>query len=180
MLSCGHANVTGQAIHKVDDPRDSRRDGPPGQGQVLRFRNVAALPDAAKTAPIDVDASRSGVESSSLERSSSELFGIVWDALADILGTAAVATLMRRAAQKAALRWPELGELSVTLESLEYRYALPASWSDRARPPHALRELVGELWTLLVDLTGPVVVNRLLRIPELREHGILPERGENS
>jgi hypothetical protein len=31
-----------------------------------------------------------------------------------------------------------------------------------------------------VELTGPVVVNRLVRISELREHGILPEREANS
>jgi hypothetical protein len=164
----------------VDDPRDSRRDGPPGQGQVLRFRNVASLRDGAETAAIDAATPSARVDGTGLERSSGELFGIVWETLADILGTAAVATLVRRAAQRATPCWPELAELSVTLESLEYRYVLPASWSERANSAHGLRALVAELWTLLVELTGPVVVKRLLRIPELREHGILPDRGENS
>ena len=60
-------------------------------------------------------------------------------------------------------------------EDLEYRYTVPASWSEPvADPPHALCELTRELCTLLRDLTGSVVVNRLAQIPELR--GIVPPR----
>ena len=86
-----------------------------------------------------------------------------------MLGTAAAATLLRRAALRAAPRCPELSTLSIIRVDLEYRYTVPASWSEpTADPPRALCELTAELYALLVDLTGSVVVNRLAQIPELR------------
>ena len=111
--------------------------------------------------------------------SAGRLFIVLWEALADILGTAAAATLIRRAAQRAARRWPELAALSITRESLDYRYSVPPAWNDAAPdPPEPLCELARELWALLVDLTGSVVVNRLAQVPELRERGIVPQRKE--
>jgi len=108
-----------------------------------------------------------------------DLFALLWDALAGILGTAAAATLLRRAAKRAVPLWPELDALSITRESLEYGYTVPTGWKDPdPDPPQALCELARELWTLLVDLTGPVVVNRLAQIPELRDRGIVPQREE--
>jgi len=102
------------------------------------------------------------------EASFASLFTILWDALADLLGTAATATLVRRATQRAARRCPELGELVITRTSLQYSYNLPAAWKDRAcDPPLALRELASELRPLLFDLTGTVVLKHLERIPEL-------------
>ena len=107
------------------------------------------------------------------------LFIVLWEALADILGTAAAATLMRRAAQRAVPRWPELAALSITRESLDYCYRVPSAWNDAAPdPPAALCDLTRELWSLLVDLTGPVVVTRLAQVPELRERGMVPPREE--
>src|ERR1043165_4027597 len=93
----------------VAEPRDPR----PHAAQVLRFR-----PDARIAAAGVVDGP-----------SSSDLFGLLWAALADVLGTAAAAVLLRRAGQRAVLRAPELVELSVTREAFEYRYTLPAAWS---------------------------------------------------
>ena len=113
------------------------------------------------------------------EVSAGHLFTVLWEALADTLGTAAAATLLRRAAQRAAHRFPELAALSITRESLDYRYSLPSTWTDTAPdPPEPLCELARELWTLLVDLTGSVVVNRLAQIPALRDRGIVPPREE--
>jgi hypothetical protein len=109
----------------------------------------------------------------------SPLFTVLWEALADTLGTAAAATLMRRAAQRAAPRWPELAALSITRESLDYCYRVPSAWDDPAPdPPPALCDLARELWVLLVDLTGSVVVNRLAQVPELRALGLVPPREE--
>jgi hypothetical protein len=108
------------------------------------------------------------------ELSAGDLFTILWSALADVLGTAAAATLLRRAAQRAAVHWPELAGLAITRERLEYRYSVPVSWRDpSADPPRALCELAHELCTLLVDLTGPVIVNRLAQIPELGSRGVI-------
>jgi len=109
-----------------------------------------------------------------VDPSAAELFALVWEDLCDILGTAATAALLRRAARGAMARCPELGALAIVRAGLEYRYELPADWNDRtSRTPTALRELVDELRALLVELTGSVVVRRLARIPELRERGIL-------
>src|SRR6185295_748700 len=103
------------------------------------------------------------------------LFTVLWESLADIIGTAAAATLLRRAAQRAAPRWPELAALVITRERLDYRYSVPSAWHDPAdSAPPALRALARELWALLADLTGPVVVGRLARVPELRDRGIVP------
>jgi hypothetical protein len=107
------------------------------------------------------------------------IFGTLWRELADVLGTAAAASLVRRAAQRVMPRWPELAALSITRENLEYRYAVPSAWNDPAqKPTQALRELARELSTLLVELTGSVVVNRLAKIPELRNLGIGAELEE--
>ena len=109
------------------------------------------------------------------------IFDILWRALADTLGTAAAATLLRRAALRALPRWPELAALSIRREGLEYRYTVPSAWNDPAPDaPQALRELARELWTILVELTGSVVVNRLAEIPELRDQGIVSRRQERS
>jgi hypothetical protein len=107
------------------------------------------------------------------------LFNLLWEALADVLGTAATATLLRRAARRALPRCPQLGELTIERENLEYRYRLPGAWEDpdKILPP-ALRELVGELRPLLVELTGPVVLRHLEQVPELRDWLISPQAQE--
>jgi len=111
------------------------------------------------------------------ELSVAELFTLLWDALADILGTAATATLLRRAARGATLRCAELDELAIARENLEYRYTVPPGW-ENGGPPIALRELVTELRPLLVELTGPIVLRRLEAIPELRQRGIISPQEE--
>jgi hypothetical protein len=104
--------------------------------------------------------------------SAATLFELVWDTLADILGTAATATLLRRAARAAAQRFPGLEDLAVAKDRLEYRYKVPESWKDSVDGmPPAFCELVRQLRPLLVELTGSIVIRRLDQIPELRERG---------
>ena len=112
------------------------------------------------------------------EHSSAALFTIVWDALADLLGTATAATLLRRAARRAAPRNPELTELIIVRENLEYRYTLPFAWNDwTGGTQRSLQQLVAELMPLLVELTGSIVVRHLAQIPELTERGLVsPEK----
>ena len=96
------------------------------------------------------------------------LFRIVWDELNDIMGSAATATLMRRAAKRAAVRSPELAALAITREHFEYRYALPESWnSDPRNGLISLRGLTRDLQPLLAELTGTVVLQRLRNFPQL-------------
>ncbi len=109
-----------------------------------------------------------------VDLSAAALFAILWDALANLLGTAAVAAIVRRAARRAAAASPELVDLVVVREDLEYRYTLPDAWSqDAQRAPIALRVLVAEIGRLLAELTGTVVIRRVEQIPELRACGLV-------
>ena len=108
------------------------------------------------------------------EISEAALFAMVWDAVADMLGTAGAAAVVRRAAQRASAERPELVGLVVVRQNLEYQYTLPIAWEHNTeREPAALRALVRELGRLLMELTGTVVVRRLEQIPELRAHGLV-------
>jgi len=120
------------------------------------------------------DGGRSSADDLSAELRGAALFKLIWDSVADILGTAATATLLRRAARQAMIRSPELGELAVLRIDAGYTYALPRALVVKVeQTPVALRELVAALRPLLVELTGQVVVRRIEEIPELQERGIL-------
>jgi len=100
--------------------------------------------------------------------SGTALFKMLWDALVDVLGTAATATIVGRAARRALPRSPELGELAIARVDREYRYVVPCSFDRADGPPAPLRALLHELQPLLAELTGQVVLRRLERVPELR------------
>ena len=69
---------------------------------------------------------------------------------------------------------PELDDFAVTRTDAGYSYSLPRALVGKVEhTPVALRELVGELRPLLVELTGQVVVRRIQQIPEFQERGIL-------
>ena len=106
--------------------------------------------------------------------SGAALFSLVWEALADLLGTATSAVLVRRAARRGAGASPELAELEISLKELAHRYSLPLAWTEGAgETPPALRTLIGELLPILGELTGRIAIRRLERIPELVERGLL-------
>ena len=120
------------------------------------------------------DSGGSGVDNASTEIRGAALFKLIWDSVADVLGTTAAATLLRRAAQRATPRSPELGEFAILRTDAGYTYTLPRALVGKLEhTPVALRELVGELRPLLAELTGQVVVRRIDQIPGLRERGIL-------
>ena len=112
--------------------------------------------------------------SSSATPSAAALFSLLWDALVDLLGTAATAALLRRAAQSACRVNPELAEVYVTREGLDYRYSLPGGWHAPAgAADRAFRQLVAELMPVLAELAGPVAARHLARVPELCERGVV-------
>ena len=98
------------------------------------------------------------------------LFDLLWGTLADVLGSAATAVLLRRAARRGASRDPDLHALVIRRDAIGYSYAVPATWKDPAipAPPRALGVLVSELEPLLVELTGDIILNRLERVAALR------------
>lgn len=89
-------------------------------------------------------------------------FAALWDALADMLGTAATATLLRRATKEAADR-AALDGLAIERRGFSYGYSVPESWqaSHGGKPLEALFHVIDALRPLLVELTGSVVVRRL-------------------
>ncbi len=120
------------------------------------------------------DSGSSSVDEASAEMRGAALFKLIWDSVADVLGTTATATLLRRAAQRAMARSPELGEFTVVRTDAGYTYTLPRALVGKLEhTPVALRELVGELRPLLAELTGQIVVRRIEQIPGLQERGIL-------
>ena len=106
--------------------------------------------------------------------SAAELFDLLWDTLADVLGTAATATLLRRSIKRAAdyTSWSE--PLVVARNGLDYTYRLPEAWQQPGNDEavDTLRIVAAELKLLLVELTGPVVVARLGHLAPLRKWGI--------
>ena len=106
--------------------------------------------------------------------SAAKLFDLLWESLADILGTAATATLLRRAIKRAASQnsWSE--PITVARNGLDYEYHLPETWKQPGNEEAIgmLRAVAAELRVLLVELTGPVVVRRLSRLAPLLKLGI--------
>ena len=128
--------------------------------------------------PSRVPASEPPSADGTAELRGAALFKLIWDTVAEVLGTTATATLLRRAAQRAAPRSPELGELTMLRTEAGYTYSLPRGLVGKLERTDPLRELVGELRPLLVELTGQLIVRRIEQIPGLQERGILaPLRG---
>lgn len=101
--------------------------------------------------------------------SGADLFRKLWAALADLLGTAATAALVTRAARRAVPRHQELRELAIERIDGEFHYVVPASFGRGGSPPEALRALAGELRPLLAESTGEVALRHLAQLPELRD-----------
>jgi len=106
--------------------------------------------------------------------SAAELFELLWEFLADVLGTAATATLLRRAIKRAAAHTSWSEPVIVARKGLDYAYRLPETWKQPGNEEAlgALRVVAAELRVLLVELTGPVVVRRLGRLAPFRKLGI--------
>ena len=104
-------------------------------------------------------------------------FTVLWESLADVLGTATAATLLKRAARRAATRSPELARLVIQRDGLVYGYTLPPAWTLKSEGTPALRELVTELRPILIELTGQVVIRHLDQFLELREL-LAPREGD--
>ena len=109
----------------------------------------------------------------------SEIFNVLWVALVEILGSSATATLLRRSAKRRLGDFPELGELAITRKGFEYAYAVPADWKHaNERSNAALQALIQDLCSLLLELTGAVVVHRLKALSQLAKYLQPPAEGK--
>jgi hypothetical protein len=108
------------------------------------------------------------------------LFGVLWEELTDVMGSAATAALVRRAAKQAATRAADVDGLTVSKADFEYRYTVPPSWVAHTEGNmRALREVVSQLQPLLVELTGSVVLSRLRANRQLWQCGLFAETKES-
>lgn len=112
-----------------------------------------------------------------------ELFQRLWDEVADLVGTAATAALLRRALKRATAKEPALAALVLRREGLGYAWVLPAAWHDPTRRDaleHLRRLVRDDLHPLLRELTGPVIARRLAQAPDLVEAGLASEEAAPS
>jgi hypothetical protein len=137
---------------------------PPGHAQSRRVS-----PSARAPRPAGRPADRSCT--------ASEAFEVLWRALADVLGPTATAALMQRSVKRASASEPELSHVVIAREQFVYTYTLPASWKQTAPTP-GLRQVVRQLWPLLSELTGSVVIQRLRQDATLQRCGVIPEDAE--
>ncbi len=118
-----------------------------------------------------------GAEGNPRGETPADLFELLWETLADVLGPATTATLVGRSLKYASARQPLLGSITIKREVFQYRYVLPDMWSTRVPVlVEALREVVVELNELLVPLTGSIVVRRLENLIEFQRAGLLPPK----
>src|SRR5579871_2042350 len=94
------------------------------------------------------------------------LFDLLWETLAEVLGTGATAALLRRAIKRAASRDRDLRGLVIERNGFGYEYQVPDTWIEGrgAEPLEGLQALMQDLQPILEELTGPVLVRRLLRV----------------
>ncbi len=114
--------------------------------------------------------------------SAAELFHRIWGEVVDLVGTAATAALLRRALKRASPKQPELAEVVLRREGLEYAWVLPAAWHDPGRRDaveHLRRMVRDDLHPLFRELTGPVIARRLAQSPELVEAGLAGEEAND-
>jgi hypothetical protein len=127
------------------------------------------------------DSSEPTMRGSTGRLAAAELFTLVWQGLVEVLGTAATATLIRRAAARAAATTPDLPSVVVNRNTVTYAYEVPAIWRrpDDPRALRSLQALLEELGLLLRELTGVVVIRRLARIAPLRDAGLSFGKGQD-
>ena len=99
-----------------------------------------------------------------------EVFALVWSELTQILGSSATAALLRRSGKNAMTKHSELEELAITRKGFEYSYTVPQAWKS-VHDSKPLRALLSELYGLLSELTGSVVIRKLRAQPVLVKYG---------
>jgi DNA-binding CsgD family transcriptional regulator len=89
-----------------------------------------------------------------------EIYALLHETLSEVVGRTATEALLRRALRRASSGDPELDALArkraVSGEPVHW-------WTDGRRGMRYLRAVMRELWPLLIEITGPVVVARLER-----------------
>lgn len=95
-----------------------------------------------------------------------EIYDVLHETLSEVIGRTATEALLRRALRRAVSRDPDLGLLARRNTGGD----MPVEWwKDGRGGTRYLGAVMRELWPLLIEITGPVVVARLER------RGIAPD-----
>lgn len=95
-----------------------------------------------------------------------EIYDVLQETLSEVIGRTATEALLRRALRRAISQDPDLGRLA----RRNADGGAPVEWwNDGRGGTRYLGAVMRELWPLLIEITGPVVVARLER------RGIAPE-----
>ena len=138
--------------------------------QSVRPRPGASAPRGRRRAESPADA----------ECTAAALFDALWGGLADVIGPTATSALIQRSVKRALPDDAGLRELVIARDGFTYTYTVPPSWTEAgAQPRAAVARLVAELWPLLTELTGSVVIRRLRDEPLLRRCGVIPEEAQS-
>lgn len=98
----------------------------------------------------------------------SALFSLLWRTLANLVGTPATATLLRRSLKRLETQRPGLSGVRIERAEHDYVFTLPEEWSQASSTAlEDLRALYAALCLLSRQLTGSVILRRLEAIPEL-------------
>lgn len=102
------------------------------------------------------------------EPSLQRLFEDLVDEMTRLLGGAATAVIVRRAAKRASAQHPEIASLVVRKDGVHYVFDVPDAWrTGDVAHREGFRAFVVELRAIASDLTGAVLVRTLDRIPGL-------------
>ncbi len=93
------------------------------------------------------------------DTSGPDLYLLLQETLSDVVGRTATEALLRRAVRRATSRAPRID--APASEGSEGEP--PVGRSDDEHVSVGMRAILRELWPLLIDMTGPVVVGRLER-----------------
>jgi DNA-binding CsgD family transcriptional regulator len=92
--------------------------------------------------------------------SARQLYLLLQESLGEVIGRTATEALLRRAVRRASTEYPELDVLTRTNTAGETR---SESWTQGPRGMKRLGAVMRQLWPLLMEITGPVVIARLER-----------------
>jgi DNA-binding CsgD family transcriptional regulator len=139
------------------------------KAHIARLLVKFSVPNRAALVRVALPADRDGGESAP------EIYGVLRETLSEVIGRTATEALLRRALQRAISRDPGLAPLA----RRNGEGGAPVEWwNDGPRGTRYLGAVMRELWPLLIEITGPVVVARLER------RGIAPDgaptRGEST
>ena len=93
-----------------------------------------------------------------------EMYALLYETLSEVIGRTATEALLRRAVRRAGSQHPEFAALAPPRGGAPIEW-----WTDARRGMSYLRAVMRELWPLLIEITGPVVVAQLER------RGVVPD-----